>query len=74
MEIYLLLSSSNGTEMLNIKFYCKSIQYVTAWATQICQFIDHDRVCYKLRVTIVKTLGIASKETLIKKKNSVLVT
>jgi hypothetical protein len=53
MYVYLPRSTSNGSEMLNIKFYCKNIQYIIAFANQIYQFTVHGHALYDLRVTVV---------------------
>jgi hypothetical protein len=53
MQVYLPKSTSNGSEMLDIEFYCKNIQYITASINQIYQFTVHGHTLHNLRVTVV---------------------
>jgi hypothetical protein len=52
-NMYVTMKTSNGSEMLNIEFYCKNIECITAFVNQIYQFTVHGHALYNLRVTVV---------------------
>jgi hypothetical protein len=70
-HIYLPRSISNGSEMLNIQFYCKNIKYITAFANQIYQFTVHGHARYNLRVTVDRKAYQLNDEMQIDKRTPV---